>query len=245
MKYICMTSMDQRYYDHIGKHLIESWIKYWPQDGELYIYAENLDYSPTDSRIKLINWNETCEESWKVFSTKTSDSREQKFAKKGFATLHGWRNLKADRIIWLDADLLFCNSVNINDIEKSIEGSLIGLFNHAYHQQADDGWSAESGYVIVDPNHENFNDFVNRYEEIYTMPRKPEDIHGWWDNQILMFAASIFMESVKDLSQFRYKNKTQTPLNHCWLNQYMSHFKGKTKKHRTQDEFENFAGTKQ
>jgi len=242
-KYACITSMDQRYYDHIGKHMISSWEKYWPEDIDLYLYAEKMDYVSTNPRIKIIDWDQTCFEDWSEFAKKTDDGNAHKFGKKGWASLHGWKNIDAEFIIWLDADVLCSNHITHDIIEKTLNtNQLVGLFDTLY--QFKDGirptWAAESGYVIVNKLHKDFLNFIKKYEEFYRMPSAPDGIVRWWDNEILMLAAGLFMSEVHDLSQYRRTNKTQTPLNHCFLGDYISHFKAKSKKHRTQEEFHNF-----
>lgn len=242
-KIACMTSMHQPYYDHIGRHMIESWQKYWPRDIELYFYAEKMSFNSTDPRIRTIDWDESCFFNWNRFAKKTEDINAQKFGKKGWASLHGWKNIDADYIIWLDADMLFSKEITKEVIYKTINDNyLVALFDNDYQRKESTRtfWSAESGYVIVNKNHKNFNDFIKRYEDYYNYPYKPEGIESWWDNEILMLTSSHFIDSVHDLSQHRQTNKTQTPLNHCFLGEYMSHFKGKSKKLKTQEEFSTF-----
>jgi hypothetical protein len=143
----------------------------------------------------------------------------------------------------LDADVLCRKPITHDIIEKTLNSTqLVGLFDTLY--QFTDGirptWSAESGYVIVNKPHKDFSNFIKKYEEFYRMSSKPDRIVRWWDNEILMLAAGMFMSEVHDLSQYRRTSKTQTPMNHCFLGDYISHFKAKSKKHRTQEEFHNF-----
>lgn len=238
-----MTSMHQPYYDHIGKHMIESWQKYWPENIKLYFYAEKMSYKTDDPRIKVVDWDKSCFEGWNEFAKNTTDGNAQKFGKKGWASLHGWKHIDADYIIWLDADMLFSKEITEEVIRQTInDDQLVALFDTDYQRKEPvrTVWSAESGYVIVNKNHKHFNDFVKKYEEYYRLSTKPDGIVNWWDNEILMLTASSFIDYVHDLSQHRRTNKTQTPLNHCFLGDYMSHFKGKSKKSRTQDEFTTF-----
>lgn len=238
-----MTSMDQGYYDHIGNHMISGWEKYWPADIDLYLYAEKMNFTSTSPRIKIIDWDETCMDDWSEFFKKTENTFAHKFGKKGWASLHGWKNIDAEFIIWLDADILCKKTLTHDILEKTLsKDQLVGLFDTFY--QFKDGtrttWAAESGYVIVNKLHKDFSNFVRKYEEFYRSPTMPDGIVSWWDNEVLMLAAGHFMEDVHDLSQYRRTNKTQTPLNHCFLSDYISHFKAKSKKDKTQEEFYNF-----
>jgi hypothetical protein len=242
-KFACVTSMHQPYYDHIGKHMISSWQKYWPKDIDLYLYAEKMSVNFDDPRIKKIDWDSVCYNDWSEFAVKTQDSNAHKFGKKGWASLHGWKNIDAEYIIWVDADVLSHKELTLDILEKTLNfNQLVGLFDTLY--QFKDGiretWSAESGYVIINKQHKDFSEFIKKYEEYYRLPSKPDKIVRWWDNEILMLTASHFMDNVHDLSQYRRTSKTQTPLNHCFLGDYISHFKAKSKKHHSQEEFIDF-----
>lgn len=242
-KFACMTSMHQPYYDHIGRHMIESWQKYWPADIDLYLYAEKMNFSSDDPRIVVVDWDSACYGGWHEFSKKTDDGNALKFGKKGWASLHGWKNIDAEFIIWLDADLLFSNPINEEVLLKTInKDQLVSLFDTDYQRKEPirTHWSAESGYVAVNKLHPEFQNFIKRYEEIYRLDKKPDEIVNWWDNETLMLAAKDFLPHIHDLSQYRTTNKTQTPMNHSFLGGYMSHFKGKSKKSRTKEEFVNF-----
>ena len=247
MKFACMTSMHQAYFDHIGNHMIESYKTYWPKDIPLYLYAENMDYNDPSGHVITVDWNETCRKNWKTFAIKSDDSRAHRFGKKAYASMHGWRNVDADFIIWLDADMLFQKQITEEVLQKTLsESQLVGLFDNDYQrihrgeEPVRTKWSAESGYVIVNKKHKNFKQFVDRYQEIYDLPKKPEEITNWWDNETLMLSAKDFISEVHDLSQYRTTNKTQTPLNKCFLADYMSHFKGKSKKRREQTVFTEY-----
>lgn len=223
--------------------MIDSWLKYWPNNIDLHLYAEKLNYKSSDSRIKIIDWDHVCFRDWEQFAKKTTDNRAHRFGKKGWASLHAWNNIEADYIIWLDADMLFSNFIDHSIIEKTInEDQLIGLFDTDYQrtEPVRKYWSAESGYVIVNKNHRVFNSFIKKYEGYYRSPEMPNGIVHWWDNEILMLAAKEFSEFVHDLSQYRTTNKTQTPLNRSFLSDYMSHFKGQVKKQNSIEMFTNY-----
>jgi hypothetical protein len=240
MNYAFITSMDQRYYDMIGSYMIKSFIKYAPKDFTLHLYAENITSElPNISNLKIYDWNTVCREDWDKFAVKTDDNSAKKFGKKGWASIHAWENIDADYLIWLDADLLFHKSFDESVIRKTIKKNmLIGLFNHEYLAHVKNekpiGFSAETGYVILNKRHKDFDKFVQKYRETYELDFKPSQIVKWWDNQICMYVANMFKEHVYDLSSLRLTDKTQTPLNRSELTEYFSHQKGKSKKKMTE-----------
>lgn len=248
--YAFITSLDQPYYDHIGKHMVASFIKYAPENFQLHIYAENMtEQFPQSDKLVIVDWHEKCEADWRKFAVKCMpDTGAKKFGKKGWTTIHAWENIDADYIIWFDADILFKKNFTESVFEKTLDSSkLVGLFDQKYQSaklKSDEKiWpSAESGYVIVNTRHSSFKDFVAEYRRLYEVDRKPPEIYRWWDNQILMLAANKFYSEVNDLSETRYKDKTQTPLNHSPLATYFSHFKGKSKKRLEEDTMTEFTG---
>lgn len=228
MIYNCITSMHQPYYDSIGKHMIASWLKYWTGDYKLHLYLEDCEIEFDDSRLVIVDWNTHCKQDWEHFITKTDHPQAHTFAKKGFATLHAWRNIQGDRTVWLDADVLFTKTMTHDVLERSLEGCMIALFESVYRVQPPTAFSAESGYVIVDNTHDQFEAFVDEYERLYRSETKPDTTYNWWDNQVLMAAAHPFRSVVNDLTRYKQR-KTQTPLNACWLGEYMKHFKANGK----------------
>ena len=95
-------------------------------------------------------------------------------------------------------------------------------------------FGAESGFVIVNPAHVNYNQYVKNYETLYS-ERDPAITH-WYDSEVVVLAARPFLKEIFDLSSLRTTNKTQTPLNRCWLTEYFSHQKAKSKLQYSKDE---------
>ena len=102
----CVTSMNKEYYDSIGKVMLESWLKYWPGEISIILYAEKFVPDLVDRRLIIKDWDESCLINFKDY-IKLAKGPALKFAKKGFAFLNAMENVSAGRLIWLDADLLF------------------------------------------------------------------------------------------------------------------------------------------
>lgn len=217
--------MNQEYFDVVGKDMISSFLLY--TKFKLRIYAENLDTIVTDDRITYYDWNVSCKHNWQQFKQKTNDNKSIKFAKKGFAFLHALKTVTEKFIIWIDADLKFLKNIDESVIKKTIGTNLIGLFDHSYLNAED--YSAESGYVILNTQHSDYNKFVQFYEQYYSTPEKPQQISKWYDGQVCMLAASHFKD-VNNLSKLCDDKTTHTPLNYCPLNEYIIHYKGKKTK---------------
>lgn len=253
MKYTCITSMTKNHTLHIGAAMVESWIKYWPNDCELIVYAEGFEQQSTDPRVKFVSWESCCLDEWQKFCIKTTDQSAHRFAKKGFAWLHAMENYNNTRIAWLDADLLFKQPIT-HEILNSIlpENKLVALFD-CYYQinpqytktQYEDAqtrkqFGAESGFVVINPTHARYKEYVTNYRTLFT-GNKDSSLDRWYDGEVVLSAAKTFLGEVEDLSRHRRTNKTQTPLNHSYLADYMGHIKSKGKKHMTLEQFRAIA----
>lgn len=220
--------MSRAYYDFIGKYMIESWKKYW--DIDLVIYSEDDLSFVNSSNIFYKDWNTSCLSLWNNFCKLPVHESEKKFAKKGFASLESWKTLDSKKIIWIDADMIFRKNIDSSILKKLLPNDkLISLFTHNYCPGRYKGLSSESGFYIVNTQHKDFNNFVSEYKKIYTSTSVPTEISGLGDHKILALTASKFQSQTEDLSKYRTKDKTTTPLNHSWLSEYMNHYKGKVK----------------
>lgn len=239
-KYAFITSMSQQYYDHIGRFMLESFLKYAPKHFTLHLYAESITSElPRANNLVVYDWNQVCKADWEKFAAKTEDNSAKKFAKKGWASIHAWENIQAEKLVWLDADLLFHKAFNEEIIDLTLpKKKLIGLFDHSYLSvDGNTKPSAETGYVVLNKQHPNFDAFVKEYRYTYELPSKPDSLHRWWDNQICMLVANKFPSDVYNLSDLRTTDKTQTPLNYSPVAEYFAHQKGKSKKHMNEYDF--------
>lgn len=236
----CVTSMHREYYDSIGKVMLESWLKYWPEEISMILYAEGFVPDIKNQRLVIKDWHEKCSENFSTYQ-KMVKGPALKFAKKGFSFLNSMENVNTDRLIWLDADLLFYKKITTEQINSLMPSSkLIALFDGYYqfnknytiqeytNSETRKNFGAESGFIIVNSQHKNYKRYVENYKNLYLNPKHPL-LNDWYDSEIVVLAAKDFLIDIEDLSQLRTTNKTQTPLNRCWLSEYMSHQKAKSK----------------
>lgn len=245
MKIACMTSLNREYYDHIGDLMIKSWIKHWPKEITLHVYQENFEL-PENERIVKHDWNISCLEGWTEFSKKGYDIAS-KFAKKGFSFLAGMKEIDCDLLIWVDADVLTYKSFPLEKIQSILPPKkLIAVFDTLYQTKPDyttedyldqtrDLTACESGFVIINKRHNNFKDLVCNYEHYYTLDERPDYLGDWFDTNVLMASVKDHRTEVYDMSQLRTTNKTQTPINRCWIGEYIHHAKGRAKRHKDKD----------
>lgn len=251
-KITCVTTMNEPYYNNIGRGMIESFIKFWPADIELVVYQEGFQL-PNYERVRTEDWFEHCFKNWEIFNTKIKGPATR-FAKKGFVFLDAMKRIDTDILIWVDADLLTGKPFPRSKIESILpENKMIAFFdtyyqvnpNYTLEQYLDKSrvlTACESGLVVMNKRHKNFEQYTKNYETNYTLPERPMHLGDWFDTNVLTGSLIDFRDQVEDLSKLRTTNKTQTPLNKCWLSEYVNHRKAGSKDNFDYEKFKKEVG---
>lgn len=247
MKIKCVTSMNKPYYDRLGKLMIESWSKYWPDDSKLIVYQEGFEIENFDN-VDGISWEDYCLSDWNLFRTKVKGPAER-FAKKGFAFLSAMKNIDSDLLIWVDADVITHKTFPKDKILSIIPPNKVIAFFDTYYQynpkytleeylnKNRPCTAIESGFVIVNKNHPSFRHYCQEYERLYKLDAPNEIVGEWFDGNVCAAAAIDIRNEIFDLSNLRTTDKTQTPLNKSWLFEYIYHAKAKQKNNINLDEY--------
>jgi hypothetical protein len=251
-KIVCITSMNKPYYDNIGKLMIESWSARWPDDCELLVYQEDFEIDKFD-KVTGVSWKDRCYDNWLKFSMKAKGPCV-KFAKKGYTMISAMETVNCDLLIWCDADTLTYQQFPKEKILSILPKNKLIAFFDTYYQQTSKyseteyldvnrtRSAAESGFVIIDKNHKHFKDYLAEYKSLYNSPTPSPDIGPWFDGNVCAVAATHLREFVEDLSKLRTRSKTQTPINHCWIGEYVRHKKAKQKNSLSYDQFKQEIG---
>lgn len=241
MKISVITSFDERYYNIIGKSSVESWLKFWPSDLSLTCYVENFRL-PEQPRIHQIDFTNLPKEYFD-FQQSDENDRVKIFAKKAYSVIHALENLNADRIIWIDADVITFNCIPLSFIENLCSNDTLATFMGVKHHKIKGDtssplmFSAETGFFIINKTHQGFDNFKNRYRQYYDN-RIKENLRRFYDGEV--FGAVV--EELKNVYKFNDLSTTihkeaKSPLKHTELGQnYIKHFKAKHSK----DNFVNF-----
>jgi hypothetical protein len=238
-KIVCVTSMDKLYYDKIGKLMIESWSTHWPEDCKLLVYQEGFEIEKFD-RVTGVSWEDKCYDDWLEFSKKARGPGIR-FAKKGYTMISAMETVDCDLLIWCDADTVTYKKFPKDKILSILpSGKLIGFFDTYYQHNkvySDKEYinpkrptsAAESGFVVINKNHKEFDTYSVNYKKLYKLPSPTPELGPWYDGNVCAVAAKNLREYVEDLSKLRTRRKTQTPINHCWIGEYVRHKKAKQK----------------
>lgn len=230
-----ITSFNQGYYDTIGHECVETWLKYWPTELELTCYVEEFDM-PARPRTRQIPFTELGFEYW-LFMRNTEKDRVKIFAKKAYSIIHAFEHSTADRIVWLDADVISQAPLPLKILQAITPADTLATFMGVKH---DDWFSAETGIFVVNTQHPEFKAFAARYREYYDQ-RIKDNIRRFYDGEVFGAVVKEFEPRAKfnDLCK-AFDKGYKTPLKHTVLGPYLHHYKAKHSK----DEFVKNKDTK-
>lgn len=223
--YKIISGMSINYYNTIGKHMLSSWLKYWPKEFSITVYSE--DKLPIrNSRIKVIDLNTMGEEYEKIQQEKMKlANRIKTFAKKAWPIM---KNLEKDsgKLIWIDADVITDDDITIDWLDSLIESDdfscHIGVPQGQYY-------SVETGFFIINLENKFKNEFLNEYRRIY-YTRDFSNLHKPYDGDIF----GKVIRHLKCKNDFKYSElnvnyeTSLSPFNSIFENK-MKHFKAKRK----------------
>ena len=222
-----ITSFDQAYYDKIGHACVETWLKHWPSELVFTCYVEEFRL-PEQARIKQIEFTELGDSYFKFQLSPVKD-RVKTFAKKAYSVIHAMEHSTADRVIWLDADVLTTADISMGMLELLCPDNVLATYMEVYHEKDNRIWiSAETGIFVVNRTHPEFKAFAQRYRQYYD-EHITENLRRFYDGEVFGAVANEFKPHVRDLCA-DFKKKYNTPLRHTILGPYLNHYKSKGNK---------------
>lgn len=228
MKIEVVTSFDQAYYDRIGHACVDTWLQHWPAELELTCYVEEFCL-PEQARIKQIDFTELGNSYQKFQQSSKFKDRVKTFAKKAYSVIHAMEHSAADRIIWLDADVLTIADIGRATLENLCPNNTLATYMQVYHEKEDRVWiSAETGIFVLNTRHPEFTAFSQRYRQYYD-EHITENLRRFYDGEVFGAVANEFKLHVRDLCA-DFKKKYKTPLRHTVLAPYLNHYKSKHNK---------------
>ena len=229
MKIDVITSFNQTYYDKIGYACVESWLKHWPNDLTLIAYIEEMEWLAPD-RVLVVDFADLGQD-YVDFQNSSEKGRTKTFAKKAYSFIHACKNTKADRLIWLDADVITQAEVPMPMLETLCSDQQLGAYMPVNH---DGYFSAETGVVCMNPTHPAFDSFVQRYAARYNNHIK-QDLRRFYDGEVFGAVVKEIAAEYNNLCQ-GLKKDYKSPLRHTVLGQYLTHYKSKHSKDDFQDQ---------
>jgi len=220
MRYAAITSMDKNYYNRCGKNFLSSFKKNnWGDIMPLYVYNEdNFDFN--DTSFVSMGWN--LGKDYNNFQARHKNNRVKTFSKKGFSIIHAMENIDCDILIWLDADTVVKQKIDILDKIIS-EEHLSAHFSVWHEKEAIKYHSCETGFFMLNKNHKGFKNFMKTYKDIYVND-KIEGMRRFYDGEVYGKTIQLMIEkghSVNNLNPAAHK----TPMSRSILKEYIVHNK--------------------
>ena len=215
------TSMDQRYYDHIGKAMLESFSVNF-EKRKINLYNEN-DFMPEVGKVNLMGWN--LGKQYERFVARWHKNKKiVTFSKKGFSIIHAMNNIECDRLVWLDADSIIKMPIHWQLIKFMCPDDTLSAHFVVKHVKDDIVYpSCETGFFILNKTHPNFQEFKNTYTEIYHLDQH-SNLRRFYDGE-------VYGETVRRLEEKGVKMNNlnpgphKTPISRSLLRPYFQHFK--------------------
>lgn len=228
MKIEVITSFDQAYYDRIGHACVDTWLKHWPEEFKLTCYVEEFRL-PEQERIQQIDFKELGDSYCNFQQSPKFKDRVKTFAKKAYSVIHAMEHSNADRIIWIDADVLTMADISGTFLENLCPNNTLATYMQVYHEKEDRVWiSAETGIFVLNTQHIEFQSFARRYRQYYD-EHITENLRRFYDGEVFGAVANEFKSHVRDLCA-DFKKRYKTPLRHTILGPYLNHYKSKHNK---------------
>ena len=226
-----ITSFDQRYYDLIGKKSVDTWLEYWPQDLQLTCYVEDMRVAHHD-RMRQIDFDALGAD-YQAFQSAPVKGRVHTFAKKAFSVIHAMHHSTADRIMWLDADVVTMQHIELAVLDKVMPDHVVSTHMAVTYHEDGGGrpgcWLVpETGVFVLNRTHPDFVRFRQEYTRRY-VERDFRGLRRSYDNDV--YGAVITDLSVPCLDLCAgFKKPYKTPLKHTILGPYLHHYKAKHSK---------------
>jgi len=187
---------------------------------------------PEHPRLKQISFDVFKPEYYEFQST--SNKQVQKFAKKAWSFIHAMENSTADRIVWLDADVLSVDHLPLKLLQDVLPSNVLSTHMGVTYTAAKDGspgrWFVpETGFFAVNTHHPQFKEFASEYKRHY-VERDNTMLRRFYDNDVYGYVFEKLKAPGNDLCK-DFTKGYKTPLRHTVLGPYIEHYKAKHSKH--------------
>lgn len=233
-KFEVVTSMNQSYYDKIGREMLVSYISNWSSDIKLRIYHEDELQQDISSRLSYYNLFDV-EPELKKFVDRHKDRPDQqnnlelhygavRFSYKTFSILHAGYFSPADYVIWLDADTRTYNYVG-----EEFLNSLISPDKYLTYLGRENNYS-ECGFVIYNTTHPGHRAFQTAWRHLYESDEVFK-LDQWHDSYVFDQVRKTYEKDgiIENINLSPWGKNYDHVFINSKLGEYMDHMKGPRK----------------
>jgi hypothetical protein len=221
MKYAAITSMNYPYYDHCGRTMLKSYKKYFSTIAPLYVYNED-EFEIKVKTVTPLGWNLGTQ--YNSFQQRHTNDRVKTFAKKGFSIIHAMDNIEAERIIWLDADIVFHEEMPAQLLELIAPDDVLSSHFSVWHVIDETTYhSCETGFFILNTTHPGYKDFCDTYKDIYYHDRDT-GLRRFYDGEV--YGKTVDLMEARGYKMLNLNpGDHKTPISRSVIAPYLSHYK--------------------
>ncbi len=246
-KFAVITTFHQKGLEQYGQRMIDSFVKEWPAEVTLYVYAEDCNpiitapnvvvrdlHSSSKPLVDFKNrWRGVPKANGDVSKDPVRSKRKDagkgfkwdavRFAHKVYSIFHCAENTDADVLIWMDADM-FCHS----PITVTTLDSLIPLTQDLCYIGRVNKWP-ECGLYSINLKSNNGREFLKEFQRVYD-----DAEHGiflmdeWHDSFVFEEVRKKMNLRCLDWGEGLIKGEGHPLINSVW-GAYLDHLKGSRK----------------
>jgi hypothetical protein len=232
-----VTTMNQAYYDAIGRCMLETFVEHWPRDFPLYVYTEGFDLPIQAANIHSLDLYTEVGTRLKAFLEWRGEHHTRKFAYKAYAWMRATETLTQDVLMYLDADTETKKAVPRTFLESLIPEDTLLAYMYARATAVDEHGNqqlfdnAETCIYAFNQRHAFADQFMQRYRDIYETREIGNSAvfrksHDTW---VMAECVKLAERNGAKINNLHPERERRTPIKATVLYEYFSHYKGKTK----------------
>lgn len=174
-----VTTMHYEGWRQYGERMVESFGKWWPEDVELHLYAENFTPNKNYKNLVVHNIFDTCNNLRGFISDYDSEYNRGirngkrdfkydaiKFSYKVYAQCHAIKHSTAQRLLFIDADTVTFAKPPMETLESMVgPNQLCAYIGRENSKRLP---FSETGFIQYNLEHASAKDFAMEFENIYT-----------------------------------------------------------------------------
>lgn len=232
-----VTTMNQAYYESVGHHMIDSYLRYWPQDFPLYVYTENFDLPVQAPNIHVRDLFQEVGPRLQAFLDWRGQHHTRKFAYKAYAWMRATESLTQDVLFYLDADTETKKPVPREFLEGLIPPDTLLAYMYARATSLDQQGNeqlldnAETCIYALNQAHPFARPFMARYASIYDTREIANQAvyHKCHDTWVMAECVRLAQQNHARINNLHPEKTRRSPIKATVLYEYFNHYKGKTK----------------
>ena len=224
MRYVAITSMDKKYYEHCGRVMLSSYSNHFFRNIPLYVYNEG-GFKFKSKNTYAAGWNLGLEYNKFVERWGNENERVTTFAKKAFSIIHAMYNVDCDRLIWLDADTHLTANFPKQLLDLISPDDTLSTHFGVKHTVDDKTYfSCETGFFILNKRHELFEEFRETYTDIYINDNY-KNLRRFYDGEVYGETVSQMIDKGAKVLDLNPGQVHKTPIPRSIIAPYVSHYK--------------------